>query len=209
MMEYRVEIDGANYSMTELYSVTITQPLFERFSVGNACSAELKISFSPKGTISRMARIVPFARKSSEDEWKQLGVFYTDTRTVTGDLMEITAYDEMLKAEQVWVPRQDLEFPETGLPMPDAVTEIAHLMDVPVDSRTALNAAYGIDYPANDYTLRDVLRYIAAAHGGNWIITAERTLLLVPLFGSMPPETHYLVTESGNVITFGGVRILI
>ena len=30
MMEYRVEIDGANYSMTELYSVTITQPLFEK-----------------------------------------------------------------------------------------------------------------------------------------------------------------------------------
>ena len=206
-MEYKCDIAGVEYGMDDIFSATITQPLFEKLSVGNACSAELKIRFVPKETVPRMARIVPSARKSSEDEWKQLGVFYTDTRTVTGKLMEITAYDDMLKAEQVWVPRQDLEFPETGLPMSDAVTEIAHLMDVPVDSRTALNAAYGIDYPSNDYTLRDVLRYIAAAHGGNWIITSDGKLLLVPLFGGMPPETNYLVAENGDAITFGGVRI--
>lgn len=207
-MEYKVDIAGVEYGMSDLFSVSITQPLFEKLSVGNACSAELKIQFVPKETVPRMAQITPFARKTSDDEWKQLGVFYTDTRTITGGLMEITAYDSMLRAEQVWVPRQDLEFPETGLPMPDAVTEIARLIDIPVDSRTVLNAAYSIDYPANDYTLRDVLRYIAAAHGGNWIITAESKLLLVPLFG-MPAETYYLVSENGDAITFGGVRITI
>lgn len=206
MMEYRVEIDGANYSMTELYSVTITQPLFERFSVGNACSAELKISFSPKGTISRMAKIVPFVRENSEDSWVQLGVFYIDTRSLNNGLMNITAYDCMLKAETVWTPDQSIDFP---LSMTDAVSNIAMLMGISIDSRTVLSSSYTVDYPANDYTLRDVLRYIAAAHGGNWIITSDEKLLLVPLFSSMPPETHYLVTESGNAVTFGGVRILI
>ena len=66
-----------------------------------------------------------------------------------------------------------------------------------------------IDYPANNYTLRDVLRFIAAANVGNWIITSENNLLLVPLFGSMPEETNFLVDESGSAITFGGVRIIV
>ena len=112
----------------------------------------------------------------------------------------------MLKAETVWTPDQSIDFP---LSMTDAVSNIAMLMGIPIDSRTVLSNSYTVDYPANDYTLRDVLRYIAAAHGGNWIITSDEKLLLVPLFSSMPPETHYLVTESGNAVTFGGVRILI
>lgn len=91
---------------------------------------------------------------------------------------------------------------------PDAVKEIAQIMQVQIDPRTRLNPEHTIDYPANDYTLRDELRFIAAAHGGNWIVTGEGKLLLVPLL-SAPPETNYLVTEYGDPITFGGVRILV
>ena len=203
-MEYKCDIAGVEYGMNDIFSATITQPLFEKLSVGNACSAELKIQFIPKGTIPRMAQITPYARKTSADEWKRLGVFYTDTRTMTGGLMEITAYDSMLRAEQVWEPDQSLEFPMT---MQDTVTETASLVGISVDPRTVLNSAYTVDYPANDYTIRDVWRYIAAANGGNWIITSEGKLLLVPLFGGMPPETNYLVTGNGDAITFGGVRI--
>ena len=71
-----------------------------------------------------------------------------------------------------------------------------------------LNANYTIDYPANDYTVRNELCFIAAAHGGNWIITDENKLYLVPLL-SAPAETNYLVEEYGDAITFGGDRILV
>ena len=40
------------------------------------------------------------------------------------------------------------------------------------------------------------------------MVTGEGELLLVPLL-SAPPETFYLVTEYGEPITFGGVRILV
>jgi hypothetical protein len=93
--------------------------------------------------------------------------------------------------------------------MPTAVAEIARLMGVSVDSRTVLNSVYTLDYPANEYTLRDVLRFIAAAHAGNWIITANNELLLVPLFQSMPMETYNLVTEDGDGIVLGGVKLRI
>ena len=86
--------------------------------------------------------------------------------------------------------------------------EIARLMGVSIDPRTVLSTAYSVDYPANEYTLRDVLRYIAVAHAGNWIITDAGQLRLVT-FGEIPPETNYLIAEQGAAITFGGVRIIV
>ena len=92
--------------------------------------------------------------------------------------------------------------------MVQAVNIIAQLMVVTLDPRPALNQSYTIDYPANNYTLRDVLRYIAVANAGNWIITDEGKLRLVS-FGEIPAETNYLVEEDGDAITFGGDRILV
>lgn len=207
-MEYKVEIGGVTYGMEKIQSASIEHPLFDKLSVGNACSAELEISFWPTETVPRMAMIIPYCRESSADEWYQLGVFYTDTRSLRNGIMTLVAYDAMLKSDTVWEPDQDLVFPMT---MTEAVTEIISLMGVELDSRTVLKTGddYVIDYPANDYTLRDVLRFIAAANAGNWIITDAGKLLLVPLFSSMPAETNYLVTEDGDAITFGGVRILV
>ena len=117
----------------------------------------------------------------------------------------------MRKAEQPWEPDQGLSFP---LPMPQAAAEFARIMGVEIDPRTKLNPAYTIGYPASDpesgtgdyYSIRQELQWIAAAHGGNWIITGEGKLLLVPLL-SMPEETSRLVTEYGDAITLGGVKI--
>ena len=91
--------------------------------------------------------------------------------------------------------------------MPDVVAEIAAAMGVTVDSRTALNASYQVPYPVG-YSMREILGYIACAHAGNWIITDAGELYLVPLAG-MPAETNYLVTEYGDAITLGRVRLLV
>ena len=119
----------------------------------------------------------------------------------------------MRKADASWEPDQSLNFP---LSMPDAVAEFARIMGVEVDPRTQLNPAYTIDYPASDpdsetgeyYSIRQELQWIAAAHVGNWVMTGEGKLLLVPLL-SIPPETNHLVTEYGGAITLGGVKILV
>lgn len=204
-MEYRVVIDTTEYTPADIQSGNIERPLFDEMGVGNACMAMLKIIFKRKSTIPRMSKIVPKAFVNGQ--WEQLGVFYLDERSVkpTG-IMTIIAYDSMLKADKVWVPDQSLEFP---MPMDNAVDIIAELMGITVDPRTQVSHTYTIDYPANDYTLRDVLKFIAVANGGNWTITRNDQLLLVPLVGSMPDETHYLIEEEGFAITFGGDRILV
>ena len=204
-MEYKVVIDATEYTDADIRSGNIERPLFDELGIGNACMAMLKIVFKRKSVIPRMSKIVPKALVNGQ--WEQLGVFYLDERSIkpTG-IMTVVAYDSMLKADKVWVPDQSLEFP---MSMDDAVDIIAELMGITVDPRTNVSHAYTIDYPANDYTLRDVLKFIAVANGGNWTITRNDQLLLVPLVGSMPPETHYLIEENGFAITFGGDRILV
>lgn len=205
--EYGFDIAGQWYGPEEEIDHSVDSGLYEQFGIGNATTAKLTMSlFAP--TIPRRAVIKRYIRLKNGDtvsEWLPKGVFFANRRSEEDGRWTVEAFDAMRKAEVVWEPDQSLEFP---LPMPEAAAEFARIMGVELDPRTTINPAYSIDYPANDYTIRDELRFIAAAHAGNWIVTGDGKLLLVPLL-SIPEETNYLVTEYGGAITFGGVRILV
>ena len=203
--EYKADIAGTAYGMNDIQSAEIEQPLFEKLSVGNTCNAKLTIVIWPLGEIPRMAQIKPYCREAGTEDWIQLGVFFISTRKEIDDKLEIVAYDCMLKSEREWEPDQSLEFPMT---MGAAAAEIARLMDTELDPRCSFNDSYTVDYPANGYAMRDILEFIATAHAGNWIVTNEGKLLLVPIY-SIPPETNYLINEKGRAITFAGVKILV
>lgn len=205
--EYKFIINGVEYGKDAEVSHSVESQLFEEFGIGNACCATLKMALYadnvPRAaTIKRYLRLV---NGSQATDWIPKGKFFTNKRSRDGDYWEIEAYDAMRKADVVWEPAQSLTFP---MSMPTAVNLFCQMMGVKLDKRTVLNSAYTIDYPSNDYTIRNELCFIAAAHGGNWIMTDEGNLLLVPLL-SMPEETNYLITEHGDAITFGGVRILV
>lgn len=205
--EYKFEINGVEYGQEEEVDHTYSNGVFEDFGFGNAHTASLTLSLFaddvPRAaTIKRYIRLRNGERVS---EWLPKGTFFTNTRSEDDGYWVIEAYDSMRKAEVVWVPDQSLKFP---LSMPAAAAEFARILGVELDPRTVLNESYTIDYPANDYTIRNELCFIAAAHGGNWIITDENRMYLVPLL-SAPTETNYLVEENGDAITFGGDRILV
>ena len=205
--EYKFEINGVEYGPEEEVEHTYSNGIFEDFGFGNAYTASLTLSLFTDN-VPRAATIKRYVRLRNGEqvsEWIPKGTFFTNTRSDDDGCWTIEAYDSMRKAEVVWTPDQSLEFP---LSMPAAAAEFARILGVELDSRTVLNANYTIDYPANDYTIRNELCFIAAAHGGNWIITDENKLYLVPLL-SAPAETNYLVEEYGGAITFGGVRIIV
>lgn len=210
--QVQIVIAGVTYGEDQIVSLSTTSGLFaeDTMSIGGAVAKEIDLVLRQPGNIPRMAQMIPsyrLVKGTQASEWIQKGIYYIDTRSVdevTG-VMTIHGYDDMLKAEQVWEPAQSLEFP---MPMDDAVNVIAGLMGVTLDPRTQISHTYTIDYPANDYTLRDVLRYIAVANAGNWIITDDGKLRLVS-FREIPTETNYLVEEDGDAITFGGDRILV
>lgn len=208
--EYKVNIDGKDYTMADLTECIYEQPLFDSFGVGYACAAQLTVSYYDNNiSPATMAKIIAYCRKKgSSDEWYQLGIFYIDTReTSKNRLTTLTCYDAMLKADQLYLSEViEDDWPQLQV---DVVAEICNRMGVQLDPRTQLNDTYIVDLPV-DLNIRDILGYVAAANGGNWIITSEGKLLLVPLFSSMPEETHLLITETGEYIVFGeGVRIIV
>lgn len=205
--EFKFVINDVEYGKDAEVSHSVESQLFEEFGIGNACCATLKLAviadnIPRAATIKRYLRLVNGTQATA---WIPKGVFFTNKRSRDDDYWEVEAYDAMRKADVVWEPSNSLTFP---MSMPTAVNLFCQMMGVKLDKRTALNSAYTIDYPANDYTVRNELCFIAAAHGGNWIITDAGKLFLVPLL-SMPAETNYLITEYGDAITFGGVRILV
>ena len=205
--EFKFEINGVEYGPEDEVTHTYSSGIFEDFGIGNAYVASLTINLFADN-IPRAATIKRYVRLRNGDqvsEWIPKGTFFTNRRIEDDGYWTIEAYDAMRKAEVVWTPDQSLEFP---MSMPDAAAEFSKILGVPLDERTALNPSYTIDYPANDYTIRNELCFIAAAHAGNWIVTDAYTLYLVPLL-SAPSETNYLVDGYGYAITFGGDRILV
>lgn len=207
--EFKFDIAGVEYTHDDIVSARIHQPLFQTFGAGNACSAEMSITVFPKATIPRMAKIIAYGKAVNEDKWTRIGVFYTDTRSSeiygTSRITTLNAFDAMLMTEQVYQPEGETgEWPRLAA---SVLSDISTRTKIEVDERTALKSYY-IDYP-NEYTMREMLCHIAAAHGGNWIITAQGKLLLVPLFTSAPLESNYLVYDDGSPLLFGDVRILL
>lgn len=205
--EYKFEIDGVEYGPESETTHSVESGLYEEFGIGNAYIAKLTLNIYADN-IPRSATIKRFIRLRNGDlvsEWLPKGIFFTNRRSVEDDYWTIEAFDAMRKAEQIWVPDQSYVFP---MPMKTAVDVFAAIMGVKLDPRTSINPNYTIDYPANDYTIRQELQFIAAAHGGNWIVTDEGNLLLLPL-GSEPEDTNYLIEEHGDVILLGDVRILV
>lgn len=201
--EYAFEIDGVWYGDEQEVEHSVEGALYEEFGIGNAYTSSLNIGLYardiPRG--AEIRRYVRLVNGEDVSEWIPKGIFFANRRTEDDGYWMIEAFDSMRKADVVWTPDQSLVFP---LSMKDAVTEFARIMGVVLDSRTVLNGEYTIDYPANDYTIRDELAFIAAAHGGNWIISDAGQLLLVPLC-SAPEETNHLVNERGAAIVLGGV----
>lgn len=210
--EIRLDVAGEAYLEDEIVSMSTTAPLFAdgTLSVGGAAAREIDVSFFPRGEVPRAAKLEPFVRLvlgEAVSEWIPKGVFWLDTReTDAGSgVMTVHGYDAMLKSEQVWEPEQSLVFPMT---FRAAATLAAETMGVELDNESDIPAGWEVDYPANDYTWRDILRYIAAGSGGNFVMTDGGKLRLVKL-NALPEESFYLVDERGQAITFGEVKILV
>lgn len=206
-IEYAFDIDGVWYDSAAEIDHSVDYGLYDDFSFGNACISTLNIKLYADniGKKAKIQRFVRLKNGGEVTEWLPKGVFFANRRSEEDGYWTVEAVDALRKSEVIWMPEQSLVFP---MRMTTAVNLFCEIMEVELDPRTILNANYTIDYPANDYTLRDELCFISAAHGGNWTMTDAGKLRLIPMW-ELPPETNYLVTERGYAITFGGDRILV
>lgn len=207
--EYVFDIDGVRYTEDSELSHSVTREMYSEFGIGGTGGATLTLKNCgvdvPAG--AEVRRYVRLKKGDTVSEWLPKGVFFVSTREVDGEWKTLTAYDAMRRADAVWEPDDSLEFP---LNMTDLVAELASALGVSVDERTELNDDYTAGYPGEEYTVRQMLQFVAAAHGGNFIITDAGELLLVPLISAPEyQEDDLLVTEDGDVIVFGEVCIIV
>lgn len=213
--ESRILIGNEYVNSKNISSLKINSKIFDGTpQVGKAVSADIELALiNANVVIPQMGEIkveTKVCDANEDSEWLKQGTFFVDTREKTnnGDgiaLLTIHGYDAMMKAEQDY-GSSDLQWPATSR---DVVNEIAGKLGVSVDDRTwdILTTNYNVELPAS-YSIREVLCYIAAMYLGAFIITEEGKLRLVGIF-DLPAETGYLVTGTGNAITFGGTRILV
>lgn len=187
--EVKLDIAGTEYGMDVIFSARGTAKTFETEpTIGGVYSATLDFSLLTDGaSIPRMAKVIPYFRATDgarTSEWIKKGEFYIDVRSVTsnGDGLSVfkaQCFDGMLKANAPYA-NSSLSWPATDTAV---VAEICTALGFTQDARNAgiMTAGYSIPSAPVDLTYRDVLSYIAAMYGANWIMTDAGELLLLPL----------------------------
>lgn len=195
-------INGTEYLASS--APTISRGLFsDSLSVGNCTSASLSISILTDDEVEKSAEVqikqqLLESIGGTTSEWLPAGTYYISSRSkdYSSGLLTLQCYDAMLKAQQDYF--QDDEEIDTDLwprPMSEVVSIIAERMGVDIDDRTVIRTEdrYEVSCP-EDFTMMDVLSYIGAVHGGNWIITPEGKLRLVPLTTAPTADTEDALT---------------
>jgi hypothetical protein len=218
--ENRLLIDGVAYTTPQLVknSLQTVEALFSGTTptVGGAVAGEISVQLLgvASSSVARMAELRPQVRlvgdSGDPSEWIAQGVYNVDKRSYnkqTG-VLTLHGYDKMLATEQWYTGSVGAG----GVEDITIVNRICTQVGIELDSETAAfftasGRSYVIAAPT-DYTCRELLQTIAGCYGGNWMMTAVGKLRLV-LLDSIPAETNYLVDGVGNVITFGGDRILV
>lgn len=178
-IEVKWNINGTEYYANSEVSHRIEHTLFDDVSIGNASTAKLTLHIIALD-IPRASKIQRYIRLTSGDsatDWVKAGTFWVNRRSSDDDDWTLEAYDAMRKADAPFLGEGDTgTWPRTTR---NVIEEICARIGVTLDERTNLKN-YSIEYP-NDLTMREMLGHIAAAHGGNFIITHDETLYLVPL----------------------------
>lgn len=197
-------IDGTEYAV--ISAPVISRALMQDgLSVGNAVSATCRLTVRTEDAIARAAEVVVRMRLSdgeSASEWLPAGTFYVSHRqrdAVTG-LTTLECYDAMLKANAAC--DRDGAWPRS---MATVAAQIAQALGVAMDPRTVLQGGddFRVLLPDAGATMRDVLSGIASAHGGNWVLTPENRLRLVPLASANGAAASADAAEVAGVL--GGV----
>lgn len=221
-------IAGTTY--TEISNPVISRAVMQNnLSVGNAVSASCVFSVRTSNSIPRSAEVQIKIRLTdgvTTSEWLTQGTFYISRRSVdpvTG-VITLECYDALLKTNAdmpallPWTTQAgDVVTTNSGewlyfsasypRNMADLLNDLLLILGLELDARTVINtgAIYTIDSVDAGMSIHDVFCKIAAANGGNWIITPENKLRLVPLISAAGAQTSANAVQVNGVIGDIGV----
>lgn len=208
--ELLVTIAGTEYTAQDIVDCVVERKLLEKtVEVGNAVAAVLTLKINPRVPVPRQAEImVQYRLRMGEayTDYIPKGRYWVNTREQDGRYIKLICYDAMLKAEQDYLTGTTADdWPKAEA---DCVAEIARRIGVEVDPRTSVGDTHRVSMPQGK-TMREVLREIGTANGGNWCISEANRLWLVPLAGT-GDETEPVGgrPDTDTPIQLAGVRLL-
>ena len=213
-VETKASINGTEYGMNDLISMNSELSAFASStpSVGGCISGQLIVKMKDPGvSFPKQAVVLPYARLKAADgttsEWLQQGKYFVDkVSTDATGVTTITCYDVIVKMEQ---PMHTSPDAATGYPKVAMTVagEVATRLGTSVESYTLLNIMtypYMVQFPGignTGYTMREVMGFIAAMYGSNWVSNYEGKLRLVEFKAS---RGDLLINEESKRLVFGG-----
>lgn len=210
-VETKVNINGTDYGSNTLISVNSDLGVFPSSTpaVGGCVSGRLYINMiDPKAGFPKRASVKPYVRLKNAagdvSEWLQKGEYFID-RAVTDNtgVLSITAFDVILKMEQPMHtdPQAASYYPKSDFAV---AQEVATRLNTTVDPRTVALMVnnYQVQYPGQGqtgYTMRNVMGYVAAMYGSNWVSNDLGQLMLVPFISG---RGDVLIDENDNQLVF-------
>lgn len=183
--ENRLLIAGKAYDRAQIVALRASAGIFKEEcpSAGNCVGGAIQVEMlAPEQEIPVMERMQLQSRivgGGKVSEWIPKGTYFVNTRktllTASGEktTIELTGFDQILKLEQIYTPTG--EWPRTDA---SVLAEILSLLDL--ESDEVLTGGYTMPAPDNE-TCREILGWIAASYGGNWIADGSGKLKLLRL----------------------------
>ena len=203
----------AHFTPNLIMGGTLTEKLFDKPSIGNAAVSTMKLQIvDQRGLVTAKAQELELgARMKSPAD----GITYQarinrtfcvasrrKNRKTGGE--DFVLYDRMIFAEA----KYEDQVGTYKMPAADVVAFIAQKLGLETDESNEIGD-FLVDSPTGVYTMREVLRFIAAGSGGNFIVSADNKLKLVP-FGEPVTAEEQACSELdyADDLVITGVRLL-
>jgi len=170
----KVIINGVEHGSNEVVEWDIMETITESesYTIGNAIPTKFELKIYTQSIFPTNAEMKPYIRLI-DTEWIPLGVFYVDSRKESeGGIWEFVCYDKLMQANQPW---------ETELYLPasmfQVVEEICDVLEIQLAPDTSL--MFEVPLVTHEFTMRQVLGYIAGCQGANAKINRNGELAFI------------------------------
>ena len=182
----KVDINGVEYGASKIVEFSIDHEVGDQtdgFTIGSAVISSCTLRLRTTDAIPPNAKVVPYVALSLESlswdeaddawldadypwdgsghtEWMPLGTFYVDNRKRIDDILVLTCLDGLVYADIAYVSQ--LDYPAT---MQDVWAEVCDQAGLDYDASVQINPSYILNAAPTNYSCRQVMQYIAGAHG--------------------------------------------
>lgn len=184
----KVDINGVEYGADQIVEIGISNEIGDGndgFAIGTANISVCTLKLRTVDTIPPNAKVVPYVALSlggitwdtadfawedadfawdgsTPTEWLPLGTFYIDNRKQKNKVWTFECYDVLTFADVEYL--SGLDYPAT---MQAVWDEVCELVGIEYDNSVQINPSYTVPVAPTGFTCRQVLGFIAGAHGAS------------------------------------------